>query len=134
KPSLVQKALYGGQLEQYVSVQLCAKTLIQQIQKRPLVFLVPDANLLDLSTEMGLDVLAIWLPGQALTRQIDSNATLRGPAGSRDVAYEKRFAAPEKESEILRLVETSASHFDLLEAFGRMQAALSLLVKEDKRF
>jgi hypothetical protein len=134
RPSLVQKALYGAQLEHFVSVQLCARTLIQQISRKPVVLLVSNSNLLDVATETGTDVLAVWVTGQALTRPVTSNSTIRGPAGSRDIAYEKRLCQPDREAHILSFVETCAGHFDLIEAFERMNAALSLLPQEDKRF
>jgi hypothetical protein len=133
RPTLVQKALYGSQLDHYVGIQLCARNLIQQVQRKPVVYLVASVELLDLAAEVGPDVLAIWVPGESIARST-AGTDLKSKAGNRPLVYEARIAERADESRIIGFVESCATSFDLIEAFERMKNALHLLGQEDKKF
>jgi len=139
RPSLVQRSLYGGQLEHYVAVELCAKALIQQTQRRPIAVLVPEAWLLDLAEDSKVNVLALWRAGEVL--RVEDKDTPSGggtirPPGSpyQPVVYRGKFKSSDQEREVLAFVEDCATRFDLIEPFQRMRAALELLAKEDPRY
>lgn len=55
RPSLVQKTLYGSQLEHYIGVELCGKTLIQQAARKTRLILVPESQLLDISNQVNIN-------------------------------------------------------------------------------
>jgi hypothetical protein len=87
---------------------------------------------LDLATEVGRDVLAIWVAGESIARS--NGFELQGKSGGRQLAYEARFADGAREGSILSFVESCGARFDLVETFGRMRNALALLAQEDKKF
>jgi hypothetical protein len=135
----VQRTLYGGQLEHYVGVELCGKTLVQRSSRKPKAVLVPERQLLDIADEVEPDMVAIWRAGEVLKVEEDTAAAARGtikPSGSpfQPLVYEGRFTDPDREREAIAYLEDCASRFDLVEAFERMRAALQLLAKEDPRY
>lgn len=137
RPSLVQKTLYGATLEKYVGVELCGKSLIRQLSRRPVVILVPDRSLLDISPGE-ISVLAIWRAGGKLTVGDDASethGTINPQQGTfQPLVYDARFHDPSHQDETIKFVEDCATRFDLLEAFERMREALRLLPKEDSRY
>ena len=138
RPSLVQRTLYGRQLEHYVGVELCGKTLVQQSSRKPKTILVPERWLLDIADEIEPDIAAIWRAGEALkVEDQDAVSIPRGtikPSGFQPLVYEGRFADSDRESETIAYLEECATRFDLVEAFERMRAALQILAKEDPRY
>lgn len=140
RPSLVQRTLYGGQLEHYVGVELCGQTLIRQSSRKPRTILVSDRQLLDIADEVEQDMAAIWRAGEALkVEEEDADAASRGTIKSsgsqvQPLVYEGRFKDPDSEKEMIAYLEDCAGRFDLAEAFDRMRAALQLLAKEDSRY
>ena len=138
RPTLVQKTLYGGQLEHYVGVELCGKALVQQSSRKPKILVVPKRWLLDIASHVESSTVAIWRAGEALTVEEDEIAITRGTikaAGAyKSIVYEGRFKYKDSEKEILAFLQDCASRFDLVEAFERVRAALQLLGKEDSRY
>lgn len=138
RPSLVQRTLYGNQLEHYVSVELCGRHLVQQSQRKPKVILVPERSLLDIAEGVQVNVVAIWRAGQKLKVEEDkavAAGTIKSSGSSyHPVVYTGRFVRADQEKEILSFVEECHQRFDLIEAFERMRNALELLAKEDQRF
>lgn len=140
RPSLVQRTLYGSQLERYVGVELCGKTLIRQSSRKPRTVLVSDPRLLDIADETRVDMLAIWPAGEALKLEEDgaeaaASGTIRPANGLfQPLVYESRLVDPQRKTEILAHVQDCATRFDLAEVFQRMRAALELLAKEDSRY
>ena len=140
RPSLVQRTLYGGQLEHYVGVELCGQTLIRQSSRKPRIVLVSDRQLLDIADEVDQDMAAIWRAGEALkVEEEDADTASRGTIKSsgsqvQPLVYEGRFTDPDSEKEMIAYLEDCTGRFDLAEAFERMRAALQLLAKEDSRY
>lgn len=139
KPTLVQKTLYGGQLEQYIGVELCGKSLLRQSSRKPRIILVPKRWLLDLASHIESTLVAIWRAGETLQVAEDEVAITRGTfkaSGSpyKSLTYEGRFKYKDSEKEIVGYLQECASRFDLVEAFERMRSALQLLGKEDPRY
>lgn len=139
RPSLVQRTLYGGQLEHYVGVELCGKALVQQSSRKPKTILVPEHGLLDIANQVDVSMLTIWRAGETLKieeQEIGSTrGTIKAPGSAfQPVVYEGRFADKDREKDIVAFLQHCASRFDLVEAFERMRAALQLLAKEDSRY
>lgn len=139
KPTLVQRTLYGSQLEQYIGVELCGKSLVRQSSRKPRIILVPKRRLLDLANHVESSTVAIWRAGEALQVEEDEVAITRGTfkaTGSpyQSLTYEGRFKYKDSEKEIIGYLQNCASSFDLVEAFERMRSALLLLGKEDPRY
>ena len=140
RPSLVQRTLYGGQLDHYVGVELCGQTLVRGSSRKPRTVLVSDRQLLDIADEVELDMAVIWRAGEALkVEEEDATTAARGTIKSsgspfQPLVYEGRFTDPDSERETIAYLEDCASRFDLVEAFERMRAALQLLAKEDPRY
>lgn len=140
RPSLVQRTLYGAQLEHYVGVELCGKSLVQQSARKPATVLVPDRSLLDIADEVSINMLAIWRAGEALkvedeTEDSERRGTIKPPGpASQPLVYEGRFSQREREPATIAYLELCAERFDLVEAFQRMRTALQLLAKEDPRY
>jgi hypothetical protein len=137
RPTLVQRTLYGKQLDHYVGIELCGKTLVQQAGRKPKVILVPQRRLLELADEVDPDVVAIRLAGDKLQLDKDDSNSMRGtiqPPGLQPLVYEAHFASSDEGREVVALLEGCAGKFSLMEAFDRMRAALQVLAKEDPRY
>lgn len=139
KPSLVQRTLYGGQLEHYVGVELCGYALIRESSRKPRVILVPDRTMLDAADATDAEVVAIWRAGESLKVEEGGVAASRGTIKSsgqtaQPLVYEGRFTDSDRERDALAQLEDCAGRFDLVEAFERMRTALELLAKEDPRY
>jgi hypothetical protein len=138
RPTLVQRTLYGKQLEHYVGIELCGKTLVQNASRKPNVVLVPETWLLDLASAVPTDVVAIWRAGETMHVQSEEpSAGTRGSValpGSQALIYEGRFVKRDDGNQSVIALEESAARFDLVDAFDRMRSALQLLAKEDQRY
>jgi hypothetical protein len=137
RPSLVQKTLYGDKLEHFISVELCGNQLIKQSGRKPKTILVPDKKLLDIANKTDCNVVAIWRSGEKIKVEEDAQNPQRGTIRStsfQPVVYEGRFKDDATQKEIITFLQVCSSHFDLIEAFERMRAALQLLAKEDSRY
>jgi hypothetical protein len=132
RPTTVQRALYGTQLEQYVSVELCAKTLVKQMSRKPNVIIVSGALLLGVAPYTSTSLLFLNAAGRSLLGSGQPQTTIPSPSGS-DLTYSGRFVG-DSEAASVSLVEQCASNFDLLETFERIRSALRLLAQEDKRY
>lgn len=139
RPSVVQRTLYGRQLEHYVGVELCGKALLQQSQRKAKVVIVPQSWLLDIAAEAQTNMLAIWRAGEAFKPEDEGKAatagTIKSPGSSYPpLVYKGRFVNPAQEKEAIALLEECNQRFDLVEAFERMRAALELLAKQDPHY
>lgn len=136
KPSLVQRTLYGAQLEHYIGVELCGKALVRQSARKPKVLLVSDSSLLDLAHEVDVDLVALWRAGGTMRTDPATSSTKRGTitTESSSLVYEARCSGPETEPATIAHLQGCAGRFDLPEAFDRMRTALTSLAKEDQRF
>lgn len=139
RPSLVQKTLYGSQLEHYIGVELCGKTLIQQAARKTRLILVPESQLLDISNQVNVNMVAVWRAGESIKVEDEAESASRGtikPTTStfKPIVYEGRFIDDANEKESLEFLYQCADRFDLVEAFERIRSALKLLAKEDSRY
>ncbi len=137
RPSLVQKTLYGNQLERFISVDLCGKQLVKQSDRKPKLILVPDTKLLDIADVTDTDMIAIWRSGEKIKVEEESHQSERGTiksASFQPVVYEGRFKEETGQKEVITFLQLCSNNFDLVEAFERVRAALLLLAKEDSRY
>jgi hypothetical protein len=116
RPSAIQRTLYGKQLDHFVGVELCGKTLLMEATRKPGIVLVADRRFLSLAEESGLDVVAVESGG-----------------GDAPPAYAGRFSSPGREQEVMEYLQQCAARFDLNEVFERAREALRLLAKEEVR-
>ena len=139
RPSLVQKTLFGSQLEHYLGVELCGKTLIQQAARKTKLVLVPERHLLDISDQVNVNMIALWRAGESIKVEGELKSGSRGTIKStsstfQPVVYEGRFVDDANEKEAIAFLQECANRFDLVEAFERIRSALKLLAKEDPRY
>jgi hypothetical protein len=139
RPSLVQKTLYGKQLENFIGVELCGKTLVQQSSRKAKAILVPERYLLDIADYVPISFITIRRAGESLQVDDGKATSARGTIKEPDspfesIVYEGRFTDAEKQREIMTFLHLCASKFDLVEAFERMRMAIKLLGKEDPRY
>ena len=137
RPSLVQKTLYGDKLEHYIGVELCGKQLVKQSGRKPKLIVVPDSNLLDISNTTDNDIVAIWRSGESMRVEDQNDDSQKGTIKGgpfQPVVYEGKFKDDAAKKEGITFLQVCSGNFDLIEAFGRMRAALLLLAKEDTRY
>ena len=137
RPSLVQKTLYGEKLEHYISSELCGKQLVKQSGRKPKIILVPDKKLLEIAETTDNEIVAIWRSGEKIKVEELSNDLQRGTikcASFQPIVYEGRFTEEGGKRDALAFLQNCSDHFDLVEVFERMRAALLLLAKEDSRY
>jgi len=139
RPSLVQRTLYGNQLEHYIGVELCGKVLIQQAARKARLILVPERQLLDISSQANVNMAAIWHAGESIKVDDATQSASQGninPASStfHPVVYEGRFIDGPNEKEAVAFLNDCAKRFDLVETFERIRSALRLLAREDPRY
>ncbi len=112
---------------------------MQQSLRKPETILVLERWLLDIATEVPVNIVALWRAGEALKVEEDETIASRGtikPAGSayQPVVYEGRFIDTDGEKDIIAFLQDCATRFDLIEVFERMRVALQVLAKEDPRY
>ena len=141
KPSAVQRVLYGGSLESFISIELCAKKLLKECRRSPAVVLAPDKMFLRIpATDSPCPVVFVRRAGDVV--RASGAGDEAGPAQGMLEAASSPFEAivyegamdSETRASIARLLSTCLEQFDLIEAFARMRAALSVLAQEDPRY
>jgi hypothetical protein len=141
KPSAVQRVLYGGSLESFVSIELCAKKLLKECRRSPVVVLTPDKMFLRIPTDDSpCPVVFIRRAGEVVKAASpgDETPAVHGNVEPKSSPFEaivyEAYVDPEAQTRMARLLETCLEQFDLIEAFERMRAALSILAQEDPRY
>ena len=140
KPTAVQKALYGSNLESHVSVDLCGKPLLEAVRTNPIACVVENRELVSLREVVDLPVLYLQKSGEVLeetgqphivghTRSFTSSSKVAANLSVR--CHSKWESDFEKTREVL---EQASSHIDLLEPFDRITTSLSILATRDERF
>lgn len=142
KPTTIQKPLYGDTLEPYIGVTLCGIPLIESIQNKPSLIVVPNEFLLDVRKASPCPVIFIRRAGEVIDikTSISSETTLKR---ERIDSSTGRFQPvvfsphPDFDDDLLptkEILEKIFTYFDPLEPFERMSKAIEALGKQDKRF
>jgi len=143
KPNTIQRSLYGDALASYVGVELCGKPLLEAVDhKLELVFVTPG-YMLGVRPSSASPVVHIEKTGQIIEMMpvgktaapSDNQDRLDLPGGQFQpitLVFAPEFADDLRT--IRPLVEQMSSKFDLLEPFGRITRALTVLAQEDPKF
>ncbi len=114
QPTQLQKIIYGKSLEEYLHVEIIAKSLLSKVENKPAVFLTDDMKLI----EAGEEVFYI-------TRTIDDSTAEEGEYVISAPGMKYRLIGKGALSEeTLKEIENFAEHFDILEPFQRLHKAL----------
>lgn len=142
KPTTIQKPLYGDALEPYIGVHLCGVPLFKSIQNLPSLIVVHKEHLLDIRKSLSIPVIHIRRAGEA----IDVSSTDKiGSTFKRERidCATGRFqpivltAHPDfnEDATIAKdILDKIFSYLDPIEPFDRMEKAIDVLSKQDKRF
>lgn len=114
QPTQLQKIIYGKSLEEYLHVEIIAKSLLSKVENKPAVFLTDDMKLI----EAGEEVFYI-------TRTVDDSTAEEGEYVISAPGMKYRLIGKGALSEeTLKEIENFAEHFDILEPFQRLHKAL----------
>ncbi len=114
QPTQLQKIIYGKSLEEYLHVEIIAKSLLSKVENKPAVFLTDYMKLI----EAGEEVFYI-------TRTVDDSTAEEGEYVISAPGMKYRLIGKGALSEeTLKEIENFAEHFDILEPFQRLHKAL----------
>ena len=142
KPSAPQKALYGDQLQPFVTLELCGKPLCEALDAKPIAVLVEERSALALRNLVDLPVFYLEKSAERLTAS--------SGAGDSSIEKEKRltsgidgiepvsaFCAPgfeEELNEVAGSLQEIMEAVDLTEPFERISTAVTVLSERDDKF
>jgi len=134
KPTGLQRSLYGDALRPHIAVDLCATPLLAAIETPLDLVFARDDVFLGTRESSDCPVLYVRRAGSGLTDVSGEQEVLEHHAGqfpSVEVLTHADYG-----DDILKApqVRNVFSKVDLLEPFERIERALSVLIKEDKRF
>lgn len=142
RPTVVQKALYGNNLESQISFELCGKPLIGELTSDPVACLVDSTRMLGLREAVALPVIHVQRLGEVL----DVSAESEGGAGGRTERLDSGaidfqplavncYAGFETDFEdTLPVLREIFQYVDLMEPFERVATAVTVLGERDERF
>lgn len=114
QPTQLQRIIYGKSLEDYLHVEIIAKSLLSKVENKPGVFLTDDMKLI----EAGEGIFYI-------TRTVDDTTAEEGEYVISAPGMKYRLIGKGNLSEeTLKEIEDFAEHFDILEPFQRLHKAL----------
>lgn len=134
RPSAVQKALYGHSLEPYIEGELVGKLLVKELKRRPVVLIVNRLGLLDAQSPVPMAFVA---RADSYVRTEGDGLRYRRIERGDDPARALAVASTGSDEELRAAAEhisLVAHRFDPVEAFERMQTALSVLAESDHRY
>ncbi len=114
QPTQLQRIVYGKSLEDYLHVEIIAKSLLSDVENKPGVFLTDDVKLI----EAGEGIFYI-------TRTVDDTVAGEGEYVISTPGMKYRlFGNGSISEEVLNELEGFAEHSDILEPFQRLHRAL----------
>ena len=114
QPTQLQRIIYGRSLEDYLHVEIIAKSLLSEVENKPGVFLTDDVKLI----EAGEGIFYI-------TRTVDDTVAEEGEYVISTPGMKYRlFGSGAMSEEVLNKLESFAEHSDILEPFQRLHRAL----------
>ena len=148
RPTTVQKALYGKNLDTFVSFELCGGPLLNALKSTPGSCLVESSEMVGLRDVVSLPVVYVQRLGDVLTAQSDDPASERGAGapnsqinrldsrhgGFQPIAVHSHHGYESDVEEARPLLEHVFQNVDLLEPFERITSALVTLSERDERF
>ncbi len=140
KPTAIQRPLYGDSLEPYIGATLCGKQLFAASERKPQVIIVGSEFMLDVREEVTVPVVLAREAGQAIEIPVEGHdgrpkSRLLPVAGAfKPLMISAHSLDADIFDEIRNHLEDLSAHLDLLEPFKRIEEALKVLAKQDKRF
>lgn len=148
RPSAVQKALYGGNLESHISLELCAKPLLQTLTTHPVACLVESQRMVILRGMVEVPIVHVQRLGEVFTTgarepakagtfgdSASGGQRLDSTVGGFQPLSIRTHGGFEKDLEgLVPVLERVFQHVDLLEPFERITTALRVLAERDERF
>lgn len=142
KPTAIQKPLYGETLVPYIGVNLCGIPLIKSIQNEPSIIVVNKDFLLRVRIASPCPVIFIRRAGEAISIKSsdDSETTLiRERIDCSTGRFQPIVIAPHPDfhddiTSARKILEKIFSYLDPMEPFERIEKAIEILGKQDKRF
>jgi hypothetical protein len=148
RPTLVQKSLYGANLETHVSLDLFGKPLVNALTTKPIACLVETRRLLGLRELVSLPILHVLRLGETLSAESGATANAQSNAAQKLASqkmnstydgfqpvsvswldgFENDFGATKAG------LEQVFRYIDLVEPFERISTALTVLAERDDRF
>lgn len=142
KPTVVQKPLYGQALRPHIGVKLCGIPLIESIQIKPSLLVVHEEFMLDVRPSAPCPVVFIHRSGEPIEVALSSSP--QSPAKRQRIdcpsgKFQPITLAPcsgfdEDVEAATKLLRDTFDYLDPLEPFARMEKAIEVLAKQDKRF
>ena len=127
-------------MESYISIELCAKPLLDSLQNEPVVCLVESREMVNLRELVSLPVLYLEKSGEILAETISTQIERKVQRiGSQSGDFQPLWVMchPQWESdfETIRVVlEQMSVYVDLSEPFERISTSVSILSVRDERF
>ena len=114
QPTQLQRIIYGKSLEDYLHVEIIAKSLLSKLENKPGLFLTDDVKLIE--AEEGIFYI---------TRTVDDTVAEEGEYVITTPGMKYRLIGNGKiAEETLKELESFAEHSDILEPFQRLHRAL----------
>ena len=142
RPTLVQKALYGNNLEWHIGFELCGKPLLGELTSHPVACLVESTGMLGLREAVPLPVVH----AQRLGDMLGVSAQTDGESGGRIERLDSEindfqplavhcYGGFETDiEETLPALRRVFQYVDLMEPFERITTAVTVLGERDERF
>ncbi len=130
KPSAIQRAIYGSELDSYVSQELVCTTLVKEATLQPELLIVNSPALAAFRSPSGIPVATLYQTHGGLLVG-DEQEFERVETTGRELLFRVTEGF---EVEAQRALTLCAAYFDPAKAFERMSAALDVLMQEDARF
>jgi hypothetical protein len=142
KPTTIQKPLYGDALEPYIGVHLCGVPLFKSIQNLPSLIVVHKEHLLDIRKSLSCPVIYIRRAGEAIdvSSSDKSGASLKreridcSNGRFQPIVFNTHPDFSDDTTAAKEILEKIFSYLDPIEPFERMEKAIEVLSKQDKRF
>lgn len=138
RPTAIQKTLYGALLKPYVSVELCGKRLLAEVQRKPALVVTPSQDLLPLSSEQ-VPIVTVLRAGEVIETESLAKSLDRERVESASGRFQPviLLSRPDQQQELApakAILNELFRNFDLLEPFDRIKTALKALAESDPKY
>jgi len=138
RPTTIQKVLYGSLLKPYVSVELCGKRLLAEVQRKPALIVTSSSDLLALS-EGEIPLVAVLRAGEvieteSLAKDVERERLESASGRFQPVILMTRQDQQKEVNEVKIILNDIFRNFDLVEPFERIRTALKALAESDPKY
>jgi hypothetical protein len=129
--SEIQKVLYGEQLVQYIGVNLCLTSILENLKHKPklLFVIIPDF----ITSEVPINITTVLINKEAqITKESLELVNSEGKYPPLLISVNNHQQTEFKEK--LPIINDLFNRFNLVEPFERMRVSVEILVKTDSKF